>query len=299
MTRAWLFALGLAPVLALPAACSSSSSGATGQLGGDASIVDAGANDASTYDACTFETVPLDVALGAGGVPTRLHVPVTYLDGGAYMLLDMGSDSTFLDAPLGSPDPVYDAGTIELGCRTETLYARPVVPEDPLHGVPCVGTVGTDLLLNGISKIDFGAKQVVLHPPGNPFDDATGWPAAPYDDVQGLVLAHVTIDGTPVRLEVDTGSQDTLLVGAQPQPGDQEVDTTDALGNPLKLYEGTAVLEIGGTTKTVPILRAPSFPYFEQGVKDLGGNIQGLYGLSSMGKALVVDTDAMQIRVGF
>ena len=47
------------------------------------------------------------------------------------------------------------------------------------------------------------------------------------------------------------------------------------------------------------MLRAPSFPYFEQTVASLGGNIHGLLGLSALrGRALVVDGAAGQARVG-
>lgn len=277
------------------AACSSKEDTATSNAS-DASASDAGAVDAAP--ACVLDQVSLDIET-SGGHPTRLHMPITYQDAAAYLLFDMGSDSTFLTEPLGSPDPTPDAAVFQIGCLALGVYGRPVVAEAPLHGVPCVGTAGTDLMLTGNTKIDFAAKNMLFHAHGESFAEAASWPNAPFDDVEGLVLAHVTLDGQAVRLEVDTGSQDTLLVGAQPKPGDQEVDTTDALGNPLKLYVGTALLEVGGTQMTVPILRAPSFPYFEQGVKDLGGNIQGLFGLSSMGSGIVVDTDANALRVDF
>jgi hypothetical protein len=37
------------------------------------------------------------------------------------------------------------------------------------------------------------------------------------------------------------------------------------------------------------MLRAPSFPYLEQTVAALGGDVQGLLGLSSLGDAFVLD----------
>ena len=280
---------------AMLVACSSSSNDTTTADAGTDASVDAGANVET--DACALD--PIDLVISqSNGVPNRIHVPITYDGGPAYMMVDTGSQLTFLSEPAGTPDGIADAGTIDLGCRAIDLIGRTVVADTPVLGKPSVGTMGDDLLAVQPTEIDFSAKKLLFHDPGTPFGEAANWPFAPYDDVYGLVVTHVTVDGVAVRLELDTGSPDLLLVGAQPKPGDVEVHTTDAIGDDLSLYSGTADLQIGTTHLTVPILRAPSFPYFDEGVKALGGNIQGLLGLSSVGKsAIVIDTDAKAVRV--
>jgi hypothetical protein len=240
----------------------------------------------ASHDACTASDVPLIET------PQRLHVAVTHAGAPALLLVDTGSSTTFLHEPLGSPDPVPHAGAIELGCDTLELDGRPVAPEDPVGGVPTIGTFGVDRLLPGPTTVDL-ARAVIEHVA--PADAAT-WPHASYDVVRGLVLAHVSLDGQPVRLMVDTGSPATLWLGQPAQPGDVEVDTTDAEGNLVRLYAGTATLAIGDSTATIDVLRAPSFPYFEQTVAALGGNVAGLLGLSSLGRGFVLDGELRVAR---
>jgi hypothetical protein len=49
------------------------------------------------------------------------------------------------------------------------------------------------------------------------------------------------------------------------------------------------VLTIGTVQRTIPVLRAPSFPYLEQTVAALGSDVHGLLGLSSLSDAFVLD----------
>jgi hypothetical protein len=265
--------------------------------GGAMEPIDAGSVADMASDAgCVLGSVPLLVD-SDGSVASRLHVAVEHAGAPAAMLLDTGSGTTFLQEPLGSPDPVPHAGVIQLGCRSLTLDGRPEVPDDPVQGVPSIGTIGADLFLSGPSQIDIGGARLLLQERGSTIAGTAGWPGAPFDDVSGLVLAHVSLDGNPVRLMVDTGSPHVLWLGQAPQPGDVPVDTSDAQGNVVHLYYGTAVLSVGGTDRTVPVLRAPSFPYFEGTVKALGGNVQGLLGLSAVGAGIVFDPDAGVIRI--
>jgi hypothetical protein len=231
------------------------------------------------------------------GVVERLHVQIVSQGAPAALLVDTGSPTTFLQEPLGSPDPTPNAGAITLGCAALELDGRPEAADMPVDGLPSIGTFGVDRLLAGPSELDIVGAQLITHAPGQPFTDASAWPAAPFDVVSGLVLAHVTLDGNPVRLMLDTGSQDVLWLGEQPQPGDVEVDTTDALGNPVALYSGTVDLAIGTWHGTVPVLRAPSFPYFEMTVTALGGNVGGLLGLSAIPTQAIVDGESAMLRV--
>ena len=71
--------------------------------------------------------------------------------------------------------------------------------------------------------------------------------------------------------------------------------TVDAQGNVLKIYQGTVMATISaGKTETLPVSRMPSFPYFEQRVKDeLGGDVQGLFGVAALGSHFAFDTAKM------
>lgn len=99
-----------------------------------------------------------------------------------------------------------------------------------------------------------------------------------------LGLARVPVNGTVRRLMVDTGAEHTLLVPAAIAPGDLRVETTDAVGNVLRLGLGRAVVG----EREVVALKAPSFPYFQRTVEMLGGNIHGLLGLSALGSKRVL-----------
>lgn len=283
-------------VAIISASCSSGNVDTSTGNDGDASTsTDAGsAIDAAPLCALTNTPVIVD---GVSGVPSRVHIQVTYNGASAVLLVDTGSNTTFLQEPLGSPDPLPDAGAITIGCRDLEVIGRPEAADSPVNGLNSVGTMGTDMFLSGPTKLDFDASAISSHLPGSPFTEAASWPNAAYDLDKGLVLPHVSLDGTPVRLVLDTGSDHTLWLGQQPQAGDVEVDTTDAMGNQVKLYLGTTTLTIGAWSGSVPVLRAPSFPYLEQTVTDLGGNVAGLLGLSSLGAAFVIDGDSQALRV--
>ena len=270
--------------------------GACSQAGPATTTGDAGAppEDAG---GCVLSSLPLFLAQD-GTMVAAAYVPVTYKGSSAAFLVDTGSGLTFLQEPVNGPDPVPDAGTVTLGCETLALIGRAEAAQGAApDGLPVVGTLGADQFLKGPTQLDFGASLLSFHAPGDPFDIGNSGASAPFDVVEGMVLPHVTLDETPVRLMFDTGSEDTLWLGAQPEPGDQEVQTTDALGDPLTLWLGTVTLGIGTYSATVPVLRAPSFPYFEKTVAALGGNIQGLLGVSSMGSRVVIDPDVHQVEV--
>jgi len=253
--------------------------------GGGAATPDAAPVDA----ACNPSVLPLVVSR-QDGVVDRVHGSARYLGAPAWLLVDTGSATTFVQEPLGSPDPVPNAGTFDIGCSAVMVDGRPEVPDPPIDGVPVVGTLGTDRLLPGPTAIDFTTAQLVFGTPGDP-----SWPSAPYDVVDGSALAHVTLDGQPIRLLVDTGDDDTLWLGQQPQPGDTEIDTVDAEGHPLVLYLGSATLAIGAWQATVRVLRVPSWPYLEQTIAQLGGDVGGLLGLSSMGQRVVFDHGTLEV----
>ena len=210
----------------------------------------------------------------------------------AFLMLDTGSNLTFLQEPLGTtPDPTPNAGTIVLGCSSTTLVGRPEAKLPDVNGTPTIGQFGTDRVLAQPTEIDLAGGALSFHMPGVKFDEAMAWPTASFEVVQGLILPQVTLGGSPVRLMLDTGAPDTLWLGQQPQPGDVEADVEDAAGNIVPTYRGTSTLAIGSWNGIVPVTRVPSWPYFEQTVRDLGGDVVGLLGLSSLGRGVVIDEE--------
>nr|HEX4314332.1 hypothetical protein [Kofleriaceae bacterium] len=204
----------------------------------------------------------------------------------ALLLVDTGSQITFLQEPLGGADPQPDAGAIELGCETVTLDGRPESPFPAVGGVPVVGTFGDDQLGKRPSELDIANAVAELHQPGDHFAEAASWPATTLAWPAGYAVVDAAPDGMPLQLQLDTGAFDTIWVGQPAQPGDTEVQTTDAYGDPITLYIGHAMLTIGTWSGTVEIARAPSFT---QTWQELDANVVGLLGLSSLGTAVVLD----------
>ena len=100
--------------------------------------------------------------------------------------------------------------------------------------------------------------------------------------MQGQLLVTARFDDVEVTVVVDTGAAHTLWLGVEPEPGDIEVTTEDALGDPLTVWLGTASLGLGNVNILVPMLRAPSSPVLEQTPRRLGREMGGLIGLSAL-----------------
>lgn len=261
---------------------------------GSDSGVDAGADagtdagvDAGT-DAGTVYEVPIRV-LRDGQVPTRLYCLARQDDdAGVALLIDTGSGLSFLTTPQGSPDYVPDAGFLWLGGKRRLFAGRPYAVNETIDGLPVVGFLGNDFFFEEATEIDLAAERIRRDAPWN----LAGWTPVPYENRQDYMFVVVALDQVPRRLGFDTGAGHALLLDAGPQPGDQPVSTQDAYGNLLTLYLGTTQLSIdGGTPRTIPLLRAPTFPSLEDSNAALGGShIDGLFGLSALpGGAIGID----------
>lgn len=234
----------------------------------------------------------------------KLYVPATTDGRSTVFLVDTGSPYTFLHEPLrdagasGGDGVVPDAGTAVVGCDQLTLMGAAVAEDPRIAGLRVAGTLGNEHLLARPLHLDFGGRELLWNDPGEPFAGTTTWPSARFDRPGLYVRIHdVAFDGTPVQMFVDTGSADSVWLGQQGQPGDTEVDGEDARGDKFKMYLGTATVSIGSYREKVPVFRVPSFPYLQEAVDALHGQLNGLFGLSSFARGIVFDTDANVVRI--
>ncbi len=91
---------------------------------------DAGGGEAASPIASCGATQPLPLWVSEDdGFPTRLHVPVEVDGKSGSFVFDMGSETTFVATPTGTPDPVADGGTVAVeGCATAYM-GRPYTAE--------------------------------------------------------------------------------------------------------------------------------------------------------------------------
>lgn len=261
-----------------------SSGGSAGVAGHGGSSTGTGAQGGQGGDPVTCEVneIPMVVSWD-GEVPDRFHVPVKRDGMDAMLLFDTGSDLTFVRLDDGT-SYLPNAGTLEIGCDTIAVPGRgDIASLGTEAGLPVIGILGVDYVTAGVTLVDAKGARLVRHPEGTILPGTEGWATLPYDDVESHLIAPVVLDGEAVRLMFDTGAPHVLWLGKEGEPGDIEVQTSDAEGTILTLYYGDVEIEMAAEpARTVPVLRAPSFPYFEETVKGLGGNIHGLLGLSAL-----------------
>jgi len=288
-----LFACGDDSVAPLGgSAAGGSSAGGEGPTAGSPPVAGGSGGEAPS---CVENEVPLLID------DQRLYVPVEVDGRAGLFFIDTGSGLTFLN--LGPDERGFekDAAMLTIGCETLSIPARGGLESlGEAFGQPVLGFLGADYLIESTSLLDMPGERVVRPAPEEVVDEAGGWSVLPYDDVEGMIIAPVLLDRTPVRLMLDTGAFHTLWLGQQGQPGDAEIEVSDAKGNPLFFFLGEVELEMAARdVVTVPVLRAPSFPYFEQTVASLGGNIHGLLGLTSFReRAMLFDGNAHEVRLG-
>jgi hypothetical protein len=271
-------------------------------------LVDAGLGrvDGSAEAGCALGTLPLLIkpqSDAPDAPPYKLYVPATTDGHPSVFLIDTGSPITFLhetpaDGGSAGVSLVPDAGSAALGCDTLDLPGAAVATDPPYGDLRVAGTLGDEHLLAQPVHLDLAAGQVVWHAPAVAFAGAATWPSAPFDRPGGYVRIHdVAFDGVPVQMFVDTGSADSVWLGQQGQPGDVEVDGEDARGQTFKMYLGTVAVSIGSYEETVPVFRVPTFPYLQESVAALDGQLNGLFGLSAFPRGIVFDTDANVVRI--
>lgn len=281
--------------VALGSACTTSSAPATST--GDAGFghtepidasatADAGAGAGAGADtSCTGADGPevLVRVVGDALGPSRVYALAKRGSDGAdvALIVDTGSQYTFLSTD-GGVDMQPGVGSLVFHCGpAREVPGRPITLHESVDGRAVVGVLGADFFFERLRELDLVAETI------RAISDRTPPPGAlalPYENVKGFLFVSVSIDDTPLRLGFDTGAPHALWLGAAAQPGDTPESSQDAYGDPITLYLGHATLAVAGEPpRGIPLLRAPSFPSLEDSNKLVGGKIDGLFGLTTMG----------------
>ncbi|MFO0723556.1 MAG: hypothetical protein U1E65_07240 [Myxococcota bacterium] len=266
--------------------------GESADASADAGSDDAGGSaDAAGADPCAVNAVPL-IPVSFGDTE-RYYVRVQIRGSTVALELDTGSNLTFVAQGPAAPAYTPRIGSYQIGCEELPIAGRGLDVAGPsmVEGTPVVGLLGIDYLLEKPSILDVSARSLARYR-ARPDDLISGHQLAslPFDNVQGLALVPCALDGTAVRLMFDTGGE-TMWIGQQGRPGDPRQDVTDAQGTVFPVWVGTATLSAADLPeRSVRTLRAPRFPYFEDTVRALGGNLHGLLGVEAFaGERLLVD----------
>jgi hypothetical protein len=281
----------------------------------DAAAPDAGASDSGSLDAgsdapgadagsdagpCTVNSVPIEIDASAADVASGeiggMKIPVTFEGRAGWLGVDTGSALTFLYLGRDGPEYVENAGTVQLGCESLALPGRNFEDEDP----SIVGVLGADVIIGTPSVFDPIARVFARHLDGSAPGGTEGYSILPFENVRDHALVRLTADGRSLRMMWDTGSPHLLWVGEMGQPGDVKTYVSDIEGTIFPVWIGSADVELAGEpSRAIRVLRAPEFPYFEETVRILGGDIQGLAGQSTLGhRRLVFDPIERRMLLG-
>lgn len=217
------------------------------------------------------------------------------IDSGAqYSVMDRAlADRLSLASPLDPPMVAYGAGgnpqvgrgaraDVQVGALTLSGLAAAVLELGPISqmaglSVPLI--LGQDVLSRLIADIDFPARRVRLHAPGE-FSLPTDAVAAPVRGEGRALVASVVVEGEPLDVVVDTGASGALaltrtvaeavglLDGRGVRPGASIVLGGVAQGGVVEARS----LQFGGLSLEdvdVQILPLPPIPGFPRGLLGL------------------------------
>ncbi len=248
----------------------------------DSGLLDATSEEGSTIPPSKFSEVPLFVERWQG-VPQRLFVPVVRENKDMCLLVDTGSQLTFVEAASGSVDGA-PAGELTFAGVTLPVISRPITLDEKCAdsaGSDVVGIIGNDILM--AEPWEFEVHTGKLRPAAS-LEPFVSWHQAALTNINDFHFSDIYIDDVKRFMAFDTGAFDTLLLGEQGRPGDQKLSTVDAWGNPVELFRGPSQVAWGTEPKRETfILRTPSFPSLEESNKSQGIDSDGLIGLGTIG----------------
>ncbi len=244
------------------------------------------AYDTAKAPVCDAPT-PLLVHHDDKGRVDRLHAELTARSLTGPYLVDTGSMRSFVTYE--SDEASHWAKTV-IGCESTSL---PIIarlrPGTTPDGQPQSGVIGSDLLAHGsVLDLDLLRGTLGWYQPAPP--SPAGSVTAPIEWRNGWLIASVVLDGKPAKLVVDTGSTNVIWLDANPRPGEVREETVDGTANKVVLYHGDGKIAFGanGAAFPVPVDRTDDFATLQSLVMSLGGDVQGLLGMTAMGRERVI-----------
>jgi hypothetical protein len=237
---------------------------------------------------CT-EPAPLLVHQDGGGRVDRVHATLTARGRRGPFLVDTGSRTSFATHD-GNDEP--PAANTVIACRETSLpiIAR-ILPGTTPDGQAQAGVLGADLVAHGaLLDLDLAKRTLLWIPPELPPPVVPRSVVLPIELRSGwLVASGIRLAGRDVKLIVDTGASNVIVVSQEPRPGEIREETVDGTAAPITLYRGTGELAfLGAPARQVPVDRTDSFATLESLIAQLGGDVDGLLGMSSLGVDRVV-----------
>jgi hypothetical protein len=212
-------------------------------------------------------------------------------------LVDTGSLRSF--ATHSGEEQGSSADTV-LFCKETTLpiiaRQRPGATPD---GAPQAGVLGADLVAHGeVLDLDLAKGELTWYSPARPAP--AGAIVLPVEYRKGwLVASGIRVNGRDVKLVVDTGASNVILVDRSERPGEIREDTVDGTASPIRLFHAEGEIAFGdGVARHVPIDRTDAFPTLEGLIATLGEDVAGLLGMTSLGRDhVIVGRDSLVLQL--
>ena len=236
---------------------------------------------------------PLVVHHDDAGRVDRLHVRLTARGVPGNYLVDTGSLTSFVT--YSGVEASSSASTV-IFCQETTL---PIIarlrPGATPTGEPQAGVLGSDLVAHGaVLDLDLVKGALSWYQPAR--EVPTGAIVLPVENRNGwLIASGIKVDGRDVKLVIDTGASNVILVDRTPRAIEVREDTVDGTASPITLYHGDGEVTFAGdVARHVPVDRTDAFPTLEGLIANLGGDVAGLLGVTALGRErIVISGDAL------
>lgn len=233
------------------------------------------------------QPTPLAVHHDTAGRVDRLHARLTARGTLGSFLVDTGSLKSFATH---SGDEERPSASTVISCTETTL---PIIarlrPGTTPDGQPQAGVLGADLVAHGaVLDLDLVNGKLALYAPAP--KAPAGAVAVPIEVRKGwLVASGIRVNGRDVKLVVDTGASNVILVDKTPRPNEVREETVDGTASAITLFHAEGAIAFpDGVVRRVPVDRTDSFATLEGLIEMLGGDVAGLLGMTSLGRDRVI-----------